>query len=109
VSTSTDHHLDRAIQDWSAVVGPEHVISDPATLRDAETATFTTTRHVPLILRPGDRHQVQACLRIANEREIPIYPISTGLRDTTMAGHGLLSGHVAVGRQHSRRIPRSLD
>jgi 4-cresol dehydrogenase (hydroxylating) len=78
VSTSTDHHLDRAIQDWSAVVGPEHVISDPATLRDAETATFTTTRHVPLILRPGDRHQVQACLRIANEREIPVYPISTG-------------------------------
>src|SRR5262245_14835693 len=78
MSTSTDRDLGRAIAEWSAVVGADHVITGRAALGAAETATFPTTARVPLIVRPGDRQQVQACLRVANANRVPVYPISTG-------------------------------
>ncbi len=78
MSTRTDRDLSRAIQDWSDIVGADHVINDRAALHAAETATFPTTARVPLILRPADRQQVQACLRVANTNRVPVYPISTG-------------------------------
>lgn len=70
--------LTRALQAWRGVVGPEHVLTDPATLSAAETATFLTTQRVPAIIRPGTREQVQGCVRVANEHKVPIYPVSTG-------------------------------
>jgi 4-cresol dehydrogenase (hydroxylating) flavoprotein subunit len=64
--------------EWVALLGAENVIQDAAALRQAETATFSTTQRIPLILRPADRAQVQQCLRIANRAGIPVYPVSTG-------------------------------
>ena len=78
MSTSTDRDLSRAIEEWSGIVGADHVITERSALGAAETATFATAARVPLILRPADRQQVQACLRIANANRVPVYPISTG-------------------------------
>src|SRR5262245_64786703 len=78
MSTSTGRDLSRAIAEWSAIVGPDHVPTHRAPLGAAATATFPTTARVPLIVRPADRQQVQACLRVANEIRVPVYPISTG-------------------------------
>ena len=70
--------LERALDRWAQVLGAEYVSRDPALLRNAETATFATAAHIPAILRPRDRAQIQECLRIANQFGISLYPISSG-------------------------------
>ena len=71
-------NLESALSAWRDILGAEHVITDEAALQVAETATFPTTSRVPAIIRPGNRAEVQACVRIANEYKVPIYPISKG-------------------------------
>jgi 4-cresol dehydrogenase (hydroxylating) len=78
VETHLNAALDRAISEWTDVIGAEFVITDPGTLRASETATFETKHHVPAILRPRTREEVQGCLRIANQNAIPMYVVSTG-------------------------------
>jgi 4-cresol dehydrogenase (hydroxylating) len=70
--------LASALAEWSATVGAEHVVYDADTLRDASTATFATTGRVRAIVRPSNREQVQACVRVANQFGVSIYPISSG-------------------------------
>src|SRR5581483_325889 len=70
--------LELALAAWQSALGPAHVVQDPAELQAAATATFATTQRVPAILRPADRAEVQACLRIANQYHVPLYPISRG-------------------------------
>src|ERR1017187_2609579 len=78
VFIGSGYHLEMALEQWRAHLGPENVILDPAGLRAAETATFGTNVTVPAIVRPGNREQVQQVLRIANEWRIPVYPVSVG-------------------------------
>jgi 4-cresol dehydrogenase (hydroxylating) len=68
----------RALEAWRSIVGPEHVLTDAATLSAAGSATFATANLVPAIIRPGTREEVRACVRVANEHRVPIYPVSTG-------------------------------
>ncbi len=70
--------LASAIQDWTALLGPEHVICDRTQLSSAETATFSTDRTIPAILRPANKEQIQECLRVANRFQTPVYPFSSG-------------------------------
>jgi 4-cresol dehydrogenase (hydroxylating) len=69
---------DAALAAMAAVVGSQHAITDAGELRAAETGTFLTQRRVPGIIRPGDRREVQECVRIANRFRVPLYPISSG-------------------------------
>jgi 4-cresol dehydrogenase (hydroxylating) flavoprotein subunit len=66
------------LAEWSAAVGPENVVTEAPLLRLAETGTFASTHRIPAIIRPGDRRQVQECLRIANRFRVAVYPISSG-------------------------------
>ena len=63
---------------FRAVVGAEHLQSDPSSVTDAETATFETSFRVLAVVRPADVSQVQACVLAANDHCTPIYPISGG-------------------------------
>jgi 4-cresol dehydrogenase (hydroxylating) len=67
-----------ALEAWRRIVGPVHVVTSGEALRAAEAATYATTASVRAILRPGDRLEVQACVRVAAEHRIPLYPISGG-------------------------------
>lgn len=67
-----------ALSAWRDILGSEYVITDEASLKSIQTATFATTVSVPAIIQPGDHAQVQQCVRIANQYQTPIYPISTG-------------------------------
>jgi 4-cresol dehydrogenase (hydroxylating) flavoprotein subunit len=67
-----------AVAAWLDVLGTDYVITSESVLEQAETATFSTHQQVCAILRPGDRQQVQACLKIASEFAVPVYPISSG-------------------------------
>ena len=71
-------NLARALVAWQDVLGPEHVLTDAATISAAQTATFYTTQRIPAVIRPGSREEVQECVRVANEYKTPIYPVSTG-------------------------------
>ena len=67
-----------AASEWRSVVGAAHVSTDAAELRRSGTATFHTTSTVAAVLRPGNRDEVQQCMRIANRLRVPVYPISGG-------------------------------
>jgi 4-cresol dehydrogenase (hydroxylating) len=67
-----------AIEDWTALLGPAHVVCDRASLEAVETATFPTHQRVPAIVRPGSTADVQECLRIAAQHGICVYPVSSG-------------------------------
>ena len=67
-----------ALEAWCDLVGPEHVITAEAQLREAGRATFAATRTIPAIIRPANREEVQECVRIANRFRVPLYPISSG-------------------------------
>lgn len=66
------------IQAWQELLSPENVLTDEKTITAVQKATFATTQRVLAVIRPGDRAQVQACLKIANQYQTPIYPISGG-------------------------------
>jgi len=68
-----------ALDAFRSVVGAEHVVTGVEALKPYHTATFATEVSVPAVVRPADTAQVQACLRVANEHGVPVYPISTGL------------------------------
>jgi FAD/FMN-containing dehydrogenase len=70
--------LEAALAEWRSALGEAHVLTDPAALASAETATFTTTQRIPAIVRPSSTAEVQACLRIAQGHRVPVYPVSGG-------------------------------
>ncbi|HLL23351.1 MAG TPA: FAD-binding oxidoreductase, partial [Kofleriaceae bacterium] len=65
-----------AVARWRALLGDEHVCTDAA--RTAAVATFSTTAQTRAVLRPADRTQVAACMRVAHELRVPLHPISRG-------------------------------
>jgi len=69
---------DQAIEQWTAILGANHVIVDERNRTAAETATFATTQTIPAILRPASRDELQECIRIANRFRVPVYPVSSG-------------------------------
>ena len=71
--------LEGAIDAWREALGGEFVVTERTELAAAQTTTFRTEQRVPAILRPANREQVQACVRIANQFRVPLYPVSSGL------------------------------
>lgn len=64
--------------DWLQILGRDSVITSTEQLSDAGNATFAIRRPIPVILRPKSLEEVQQCVRIANQHQVPIYPISSG-------------------------------
>ncbi len=69
---------DGSVEQMLSILGTSSVVTEPSELRAAETATFEIHRTVPMIVRPETREQLQECVRAANQRQIAIYPVSTG-------------------------------
>jgi 4-cresol dehydrogenase (hydroxylating) len=70
--------LAAALEEWTRLLGPGNVTTNPATLQAAATATFITAGRVLAVLEPATREDVQAIVRIANQYAVPLYPISSG-------------------------------
>lgn len=73
-------HVDpaRALDEWSRLLGAQHVIRSSDQLREAERSTFALDRRIACIVRPGGVEEVAQCLRIASRHELPVYPVSSG-------------------------------
>ena len=76
--SSNSENLGNALTEWENLLGSEYVITDTKKRIEAETATYQTIAKIPAIIRPGNREDIQECLKIANRYRTPIYPISTG-------------------------------
>lgn len=70
--------LELAVTYWRSAIGAEHVNTKAADLTAAATTTFETKFAINAIVRPGSRDEVRACVRIANDLRVPVYPLSTG-------------------------------
>lgn len=70
--------LHDALTQCTALLGAEQVCTDPTDLARVNTATFITKAASPAILKPVNRQQVAACLRIASQCRVPVYAVSTG-------------------------------
>lgn len=70
--------LSSALAEWERAIGATFVTTDPSAVGPAQTASYPTVERVLAILRPADRAEVQACVRIANTYGIPLYPVSSG-------------------------------
>jgi 4-cresol dehydrogenase (hydroxylating) flavoprotein subunit len=70
--------INKAIETWKLLLGDQYVQNDEESSKNAESATFKTAQKVPAIIRPGNRAEVQAALKVANDFETPVYPLSTG-------------------------------
>ncbi len=66
-----------ALLKWQQLLGDNYVIVSSAETQLASTATFLTTSNVLAILKP-DKSQLAACLEIATDFDIAVYPISSG-------------------------------
>lgn len=101
--------LDGALRAFESAVGKEWVFSseeDVALYRDA----YSPLRDEPeerlasCAVAPASVEEVQALMRIANERRIPMYPISTG-RNLGYGGSApALSGSVVLDLKRMNRI-----
>src|SRR5262245_22979496 len=69
--------LAAALAGWERVVGSAFVTTDPAAIGPAQTATYPTEERVLAIVRPANRAEVQACVRVANACSVPLYPVSS--------------------------------
>src|SRR2546430_17687418 len=70
--------LEEALLAWRAVLGDQYVITDDARLAAANAATYATTQRAAGIIEPASVEDIQACLRIANQFHVSVYPIVTG-------------------------------
>ncbi|EYF03727.1 FAD-binding oxidoreductase [Chondromyces apiculatus] len=77
-SAAASTSLAASLAAFRAAIGAEHVRTDEATRASAETATFATTHRIPAVLSPASAEEVEACVRIAHEHRVALYPVSTG-------------------------------
>lgn len=70
--------LSSALDAWRGALGSDHVTTDGGVLDMASRATFPTEHRLEAVLRPGSREEVQACVRIAAQEKVRLYPVSTG-------------------------------
>ena len=76
--SSEDRGANSALDKWIDILGPAAVATDEATCSRLGTATFDCPQTVRGVLRPRDKSQVAACVRVANEYRVALYPISRG-------------------------------
>ncbi|HVV88707.1 MAG TPA: FAD-binding oxidoreductase [Kofleriaceae bacterium] len=69
-----------AISAWRGAIGDGQVVDDEARLAAVARTTFALAPgHAPVAwLRPADREQVAACVRIAAAHGVPLHPVSRG-------------------------------
>ena len=67
-----------AVLAWAKAIGVEHVVTDGEACAAYARATFPVTRAIAAVLKPGCVADVRACVRIANEHRVPLYPVSGG-------------------------------
>ena len=107
----TPEMFDRALKGFRDAVGPEWVFTsdeDVALYRDAYSPFWDEPeeRVASAAVAPANVEQVQACVRVANQTSLPVYPISTGKNLGYGGSAPALSGSCVL---DLKRMDRVLD
>ncbi|NEO89341.1 MAG: FAD-binding oxidoreductase [Moorea sp. SIO3G5] len=70
--------VSKALEAWVNILGSGNVLTSEVEVTAIEKATFATTQKVLGVIKPSNRQEVQASVKIANQYKITIYPISCG-------------------------------
>jgi len=68
----------RAVDMWIGILGQDRVWTQQNRIAAFQHATTGARRCVLAVARPGSAEEVAACVQIAAQHGIPVYPISTG-------------------------------
>ncbi|NEQ87395.1 MAG: FAD-binding oxidoreductase, partial [Moorea sp. SIO2I5] len=68
----------KALEAWVNILGSENVLTSEVEVTAREKATFATTPKILGVIKPSNRQEVQASVKIANQYKIRLYPISCG-------------------------------
>lgn len=68
----------QALRDLAGAVGAAHVDASPGAVRAASTATFATAQRAGAVVRPADRAEVEACVRVARAHGLVLHAVSRG-------------------------------
>ena len=99
----------QAIKDWKKIVGNEWVFTSDEDLnlyRDAYSPVWgeKQERLASAAVAPASVEEVQQVVKVANKRQIPIYPISTG-RDLAYGGSApVYSGSVVLDLKRMNKV-----
>ncbi|MDB6179358.1 FAD-binding oxidoreductase [Paracoccus sp. Z330] len=82
----------QVIQSLREIVGPRYVLTDEDCARWASDWTGGYQGQPMAVLRPGDRDEVSAILRLASQHRLPVVPVSgnTGLVGGALAAESLV-------------------
>lgn len=77
--------MDIVVKQLNAIVGEEHVLTEPGELAcyGADNISFIPQRLPLLAVKPGSVEEIQAILRVASLRRLPVIPCSSAC-----CGHG---------------------
>jgi 4-cresol dehydrogenase (hydroxylating) len=71
-------NFEAACAEWSALLGDASVLREAEAQREYGSDTGGTVRRIVGALRPQREAQIASLVRIANHREVPLHPVSTG-------------------------------
>jgi len=66
--------LDKFIQ----LLGDQYVSVEAAELEAAAQTNYRTDKKILVIIRPESTEEVAACMKVANEYSLDVYPVSRG-------------------------------
>jgi 4-cresol dehydrogenase (hydroxylating) len=76
--SANNPRIQNALTAWRNAIGGDQVIVSGPVLEKANRGTFETDVATDAVLRPKDRDEVVACIHVAREQNVPLYPISGG-------------------------------
>jgi len=102
----SDVQLDAALEAFRGVVGAEHVLTgdDVLEFRDAFWPRNWSEYDPSAVVQPGSVEEVQAVLRIADERGVPLWTTSTARNLGNGAGSPRVQGAVVLNLRRMNRI-----
>ena len=96
--------LQRALDEWEALLGSPHVERDPDEDPRFADTTQPFAAHAAAILRPASTEDVSLVVKIAARHGVPIYPISRGRNWGYGDARPVLDGQVALDLGRMNRI-----
>lgn len=78
MAISCDKKVTQAIAEWQSILGRENVLSDADSMLEYSRNTEGLKRDILGVLLPENTDQVVAIVHIAQQNQIPLYPISRG-------------------------------
>ncbi|MGH2850654.1 MAG: FAD-binding oxidoreductase, partial [Solirubrobacteraceae bacterium] len=103
----SDGALERALDDLRAIVGSEHVLTEPGDLREFRDPFWHLSGdeyEAAAVVQPQTVEEVQAIVRVANERRVPLWVTSQGRNNGYGGSSPRVRGSVVVNLRRMNRV-----